>query len=53
MTLEEAEKVLSNHAGYIGDTYPDCMCLDGWFTVEQLEAVITVMRAAQGKEVKP
>lgn len=45
MSVEQALFVLGGCGEWIGDIYPrESVCLDGHFTIEQLEAVVTVMR---------
>lgn len=43
MTKEEAQKALENsEETYFSGPQGDSMCLDGWFTKEQLTAILTL-----------
>ena len=44
MTLEEAKAILSKCGAWIGDGYENDILLDGNFTLEQLEALVLVIK---------
>lgn len=48
MTPEEAQKIVddASHNYYIDIDLDGDACLDGWFTIEQLEAIIVLIRSA-------
>jgi hypothetical protein len=47
VTKQEAESIMTRCHEYVGDYIPDStIMLDGHFTVEQLEAVIVLMKTA-------
>lgn len=47
MTLEEAEKIVKDCDEWIGMITEDEAPMDGRFTQQQLEAVLTIMRAPE------
>jgi len=49
VTKDEAEKILEKCDEYIDleTEAPNRVCLDGWFTAEEIEAVLVKLRADQ------
>lgn len=45
MTLEEAEKLVSEMRGTFSRLDEPTVCVDDWFTADQLEAIAIVMRS--------
>jgi hypothetical protein len=44
MTLEEAKRLIQQTPSFIGTIYSNEVVLDGKFTVQELEAIVFVMR---------
>lgn len=51
MTKQEAESIMARCHEYVEDFIPDStIMLDGHFTIEQLEAIIVMMKCASTED---
>jgi len=55
MELKEAKQIIKNakevHAEFIGDFISgEKLCLDGWFVIDEIEAILTFMKHEKCKK---